>query len=463
MPKILETLKNWFAERFSPISVRIADESGWSSLSSQPNDRPLHEIQELYRSALEATRKNPMAKAIVDITTDFVLGDGILLSSPVSSYRDFIDRFWNHPLNRVDQRLQSMSDELSRAGDLFVALFLNEQDGMSYMRFVTKEEIVEIETAENDWETEIAYHQRIDSAGETKVWLSPSHPEARESEVIMLHYAVNRPIGAGYGEGDLDTVIPWLLRYSRMLEDRVRLNWAIRSFLWFVTVPTHLVEAKQSQYARPPEAGSIVVKDDGEDWEVKSPNLRAADARHDLQAVRHMIDAVGYPPHWRGEPGDANLATANAMQLRPERHLRRRQNHLVFVLQDLIYHSYKRAHAAGKTRAKPSNVPYDELYTVRTTDISRSDNEALARSARDLTGAFSQVFDIVETGGSPTLTRRVLELVFKFAGEPLSDNSLDGIMKEAARSNKNAEGEEPSNNGHDLGQICEFTSSGTGG
>jgi hypothetical protein len=224
-----------------------------------------------------------------------------------------------------------------------------------------------------------------------------------------------------------------------------------------------LVEAKQSQYARPPEAGSIVVKDDGEEWEVKSPNLRAADARHDLQAVRNMIDAVGYPPHWRGEPGDANLATANAMQLRPERHLRRRQNHLVFVLQDLIYHSYKRAHAAGKTRAKPPNVPYDELYTVRTTDISRSDNEALARSARDLTGALSQVFDIVETGGSPTLTRRVLELVFKFAGEPLSDNSLDGIMKEAARSNKNAEGEEPSSNGHDLGQICEFTSSGTGG
>jgi hypothetical protein len=427
MPTILETLKKWFAERFSSVSVRVADEQGWSSLSSQPNDRPLHEIQELYRNALEATRKNPMAKAIVDITTDFVLGDGILLSSPVPSYREFIDRFWNHPLNRVDQRLQSMSDELSRAGDLFVALFLNEQDGMSYMRFVTKEEIVEIETAENDWETEIAYHQRIDTSGEAKVWLSPSHPEARQAEAIMLHYAVNRSIGSGYGEGDLDTVIPWLLRYSRMLEDRVRLNWAIRSFLWFVTVPTHLVEAKQSQYARPPEAGSIVVKDDGEEWEVKSPNLRAADARHDLQAVRNMIDAVGYPPHWRGEPGDANLATAQAMQLRPERHLRRRQNYLVFVLQDLIYRAYKRAYAAGKVRAKPSNLPYDELYTVMKQ--------------------------------SPTLTRRVLELVFKFAGEPLPENSLDSIMTEAGRNNGKAGDDEPSNNGRNLGQIWEFTSS----
>jgi hypothetical protein len=371
-----------------------------------------------------------MAKAIVDITTDFVLGDGIVFSSSVPSYRKFIGKFWNHPLNRVDQRLQAMSDEISRAGDLFVALFFNEQDGMSYIRFVTKEEIVEIETAENDWETEIAYRQLVDYGTENKVWLSPNHPEAEGAKSIMLHYAVNRPIGSGYGEGDLDTVIPWLLRYSRMLEDRVRLNWAVRSFLWFVTVPSHQVEAKQAQYARPPEAGSIVVKDDGEEWEVKSPNLRAVDARHDLQAVRNMIDAVGYPPHWRGEPGDANLATAQAMQLRPERHLRRRQNYLVFILQDLIYHAYKRAYYADKVAAKPSELPYDELYTVHTTDISRADNESLANAAKDITSAFSQLFALVTPEQSPSLTRRALELIFKFAGEPLSDSILDSIMDE---------------------------------
>jgi hypothetical protein len=234
-----------------------------------------------------------------------------------------------------------------------------------------------------------------------------------------------------------------------MLEDRVRLNWAVRSFLWFVTVPTNQVEAKQSQYARPPEAGSIVVKDDGEEWEVKSPNLRAVDARHDLQAVRNMIDAVGYPPHWRGEPGDANLATAQAMQLRPERHLRRRQNYIVFILQDLIYNAYKRAFVAGKARAKPSALPYGELYTIQTTDISRADNEALANAAKDLTAAFYQIFTIVQPQSSPTLARRALDLIFKFAGEPLSENVLDDIMGEADFIEvEEAPEEEPSENGH---------------
>ena len=40
----------------------------------------------------------------------------------------------------------------------------------------------------------------------------------------MLHYAVNRPIGAVRGEGDLTPILPWAKRYSEWLKDRVRLN-----------------------------------------------------------------------------------------------------------------------------------------------------------------------------------------------------------------------------------------------
>ena len=110
----------------------------------------------------------------------------------------------------------------------------------------------------------------------------------------MLHYAVNRPVGALLGESDLSTMIPWLLRYSRMLEDRVRLHWAARAFLYLVTVPSPKVEAKAAQYATPPETGSIVVKDESETWETVTPALRGAKlsprpesrARHDRRRQR---------------------------------------------------------------------------------------------------------------------------------------------------------------------------------
>ena len=84
------------------------------------------------------------------------------------------------------------------------------------------------------------------------------------------------------------------------------------------------------------DAGSIIVKDDQEVWEAVNPHLHGADAGNDMKAVRGMIDAgSGYPPHWRGEAADANLATAQAMQGPTERHLARRQKYFNFMLKDI--------------------------------------------------------------------------------------------------------------------------------
>jgi hypothetical protein len=419
------------------VSATVDDSPGWVPLgvpfgNTGPNDLDFSERIQLYQDALEATRKNPLAKTIVDITTDFVLGDGIQISSPNGRVDRFIGRFWHHRQNQIDQRLQSLADELSRAGDVFVLLFRNPQDGMSYVRFVTKEQIGHIETAENDWETELAYHQLAAVPGSEPIeWLSPNHPNAAEAEAVMLHYAINRPVGAAFGQGDLDTIIPWLLRYSRMLEDRVRAHWATRAFLWFVRVPSHKIDAKREQYSSPPEPGSIVVHDEAESWDVKSPTLRASDAQHDLKAVRHMIDAAGYPPHWRGEAGDANLATATAMQLRPERHLRRRQNYLAFILQDILYHALVRAHQLGKAgRGTLPEQNYRALFTVSVTDVSRSDNKELAEAGQALAAAFSSLFAHVPAGESPSLRRKALQLLFKFFGEPLTEGELEVIGRE---------------------------------
>jgi hypothetical protein len=327
-----------------------------------------------------------------------------------------------------------MCDELSRSGDLFVLLFRNQSDGMSYLRFVTKDRIVKIETAQNDWETELVYHEQQD-LGDPKLWYSPAHESAGEQSAIMLHYAVNRPIGALMGESDLTSMIPWLLRYSRMLEDRVRLHWAVRAFLWLVTVPSNKIQAKREQYRVPPEAGSIIVKDESEKWEVATPTLHGSDASHDLKAVRGMIDAgSGYPPHWRGESGEANLATATAMQAPTERHLLRRQQYFTFILQDILFHAYHRAAEIGRAR-KLASTDYSELFTVSAPDISRSDNEALARSARDITQGMQSLAAQLP-GQSETFTKQLLRIAFKFAGEPQTEDMIEDIYRESIESNE---------------------------
>jgi hypothetical protein len=54
---------------------------------------------------------------------------------------------------------------------VFIAMFRNPQDGMSYIRPIPKSQIIKIEVADNDWETEVAYHERQGPGESPRVWL----------------------------------------------------------------------------------------------------------------------------------------------------------------------------------------------------------------------------------------------------------------------------------------------------
>jgi hypothetical protein len=420
-----------FSTRFA-ISPNLATDDHWQTISGRQHDRTWSEIQEQYTDALTAWRKNPMAWRIISTTVNFVIGEGIMITSPFPALNDFIQRFWLHRKNLMEQRLHSMCEELSRSGDLFVLLFRNPTDGMSYIRFVTKDQIQKIETAPNDWETELVFWE-VAQPGEVQPrrWLSPDHPEAFAADAVMLHYAVNRPMGALMGESDLTTIIPWLLRYSRMLEDRVRLHWAARAFLYLVTVPSNKVDAKSAQYAAAPESGSIVVKDESETWETLTPSLQGADAGHDMKAVRTMIDAgSGLPPHWRGEGGDVNVATAEAMQGPPERFLMKRQQYFIYILEDLLTQAFLRAVEIGAEPAI-SETDYKKIYTIESADVSLRDNSLLAKAASDLAISFATLQNTLQ-GKSPILQRLFTDFIFKFAGETIDDETLEKIITEVA-------------------------------
>ncbi len=416
-------------ERYS-VTPNLSTDNHWQTISGRRHDRSWSEIQELYTDALTAWRKNPMAWRVINTTVNYVVGTGIYLTSPDASLDKFIHDFWNHRKNQMDLRLVPMVEELSRSGDLFVLLFRNTLDGISFIRFVTKDQIQKIETAPNDWETELVYWENP-PAGEyqPRRWLSPSHPDAGMTNAIMLHYSVNKPIGALMGESDLTTIIPWLLRYSRMLEDRVRLHWAARAFLYLVTVPSNKVESKSVQYATAPESGSIVVKDESETWETITPNLRGADAGFDMKAVRQLIDAgSGYPPHWRGEGGEVNVATAEAMQAPPEKFLIKRQEYFVWLLEDILYQAFLRAVEIG-TQSATEQTEYKKLFTVETPDVTLRDNDQLAGGANKMAEAFA-ILQNTLLGKSPTLHRLATDLVLTFAGSPQEDAVLDKIIAE---------------------------------
>lgn len=447
------------------VPVGKADDglTSWTDGSMGANDRDYAAMQSQYSEGLTAWRTNPQARRIIEITTDHVLGDGFRPEAPGQMGR-FLGQFWEHRQNRMALRLPAIVDEIGRAGDVFLVLFRNAGDGMSYVRPVPKSQIIKIETAENDWETEIAYHERRGPGEEPRVWLSPSHPDAAAADAVMVHYAINRPVGALWGDGDLATVTPWLLRYEQMLDDRVRLNAFARSFYWFVKVSKGMVAAVSKKYrdAKPP-AGSIIVHDEGEEWDMKTPNLGAADASNDLQAVRMMI-AVGAaaPPHWLGDSMDVNLATATAMERAAIRHLKRRQMEIADMVIDLCYVAYTRAHGLGMARRAPDRG----AITIALPDLSRDDNLMLAQAGGEMASAFAGLSAALGTG-SRTLRERTLRMFSQFIAEPMDAREIQSILDEleAARpvvAPTPVEGEDDTDGDDELSAIGRIWRNGNG-
>jgi hypothetical protein len=384
--------------------------------------------QEMY-DAREAWRQNPLARRLVGMVTAYVVGNGISLRSEYAPLQRFIDDFWAR--NQLDQRIPEWCDELCRSGEIFPVLFTNPQDRMSTVRCVPASIVERIEWRDGDYEAELRYKEAgFAGTQEEHWWVSPLEPSAAElTTPVMLHYAVNRPVGALRGESDLAPILPWLKRYSRWLEDRVRLNAGVRAFLWIVKAPARLRSELLERYRQPPEPGSVVIADEQETWTAVAPNLHANDAANDGRAIRWMIVAGGPGTSLLdlGEGEDSNLATGQVMTEMRRRFLRRRQAYLAWLLTDLVLVAWGR-YAVGGKRGQRGVTAAD--ITAVLPDISVEDNQKLAQAAMQLASGLGSVAQLV--GNGPAYRKMALRLFVKFAGEQISEHEIEEMLAAGA-------------------------------
>ncbi len=397
-----------------------------------PIDKTWPDLLQEMNDARQAWRQNPIARRMVGLTTSYTVGAGITLQSDYAPMQQFIDAFWAH--NGLEHAVAEWSDELARSGELFPVLFTDPVTGMSSVRMVPACLIDAVQYDVNDYQQELRYREVQLVGAAEKWWRASVQPltVAAVREPVMLHFAVNRPVGAVRGESDLAPILPWLRRYNRWLEDRVRLNAAVRSFLWIVHAPARLRTELQERYRRPPEPGSVIIAEQGaEEWTAVAPNLNATDAEKDGRAIRWMIVAGGPGTALLdiGEGEDSNLATGRAMAEQRRRFLRRRQAYLAQLLIRLTLTAWERYAAALDL---PGRRLTEADIGALTPDISPEDNLDLASSAAQLTKALSDLAQITapESVPGPTFRKAALRLFAKFAGEKLSDAEIAAIVEE---------------------------------
>jgi len=414
---ILERGRRWLVQRLRLETVYI--EPGVGAAVNE-RDRSDYDRETVILQALEAWRLNPLARRIVELTSQYVVGGGITISSSNEQVSKFLKKWWTHELNQMPLRIYEWCDELTRSGELFF-LLSTDAAGMTFVRAIPAIEIKEIQTAKDDLQQEKAFIQKAkmglgEDTIEERVWEAyDSGAEEADKDgrlkTVMVHFAINRPVGAVHGESDLAPMLRWLTRYSSWLEDRARLN-RYRNAFYFTVKSRFVSEAERATRqatlnANPPVPGSILVVDESEKWEVIHPQLEANDASKDGLAIKKMIAAgAGIPLHFLAEPESSTRTTAESAGGPTFRHFEQRQEFFIEIIRLL-------GRIALQRRARyERGLDAEAGIEVQGADLSSRDNAALAIATSTMTSALVNLYDrgLIDE-------REMLRMVYRFAGE----------------------------------------------
>ena len=396
---------------------------GTRSTSQTDRDRFTYDRTDVLQQSLEAWRTNPLARRIVELTFQYVVGGGLTINCKHTAAAAFLNDFWEHRLNHMPIRVSELCDELTRTGNLFV-LISTDAAGMSYIRALPATEIDEIISRANDIEQPLAFKLKssLEDLDPAPILAYDPLTDFNEQSII-LHYAINRPAGAQWGEPDLAPILRWLSRYSSWLEDRARLNRYRNAFLFVVQAKfTSEAQRKARQTAlnaNPPQPGSILVADENEKWSAIHPRLESGDAEKDGLALKKMIAAgAGMPLHFLAEPESSTRTTAEESGGPTYRHFEQRQQYFLWMIEDILKVVISRR---AKTDRKLSG---NFEFSVTGADISSRDNVTLAQAAYYTISVLDDLRD------RKLITNdEVLRLIYRFFGETVD---ADEMLQKAA-------------------------------
>jgi hypothetical protein len=418
---------------------------------------------EIHNQCYEAYNSNPLANYIVEITTNFVLGNGLTITAASRRAQKIIDRFWADPDNHMATRVYSLCTELSLYGEQFIRFFVNPYDGHVKIAQIDPSMIDQIETDPENIEKVVRVHRRPQGPGQN-VWRSnvggvsatglsttgsptagASNADARsrtpaarsynastppssgsggfnvdttagewlECPSQCMQFAINKVSNAKRGKSDLATLLPWLRRYKDWLTDRVRINKYKGAFLWTIKLTgadRKTIDRKRMEYSYPPDPGSIVVHNESEEWSAVQPNISADDVEADGRAIKMMIAmGAGLPEHYLAEGGHVNYATAAEMGLPTFRKFQRRQDEVVLMIRAIVDRVLDEAVKAGTLPAGA-----DRRYDVNVPALVPDDNTTLATAASTMANTLALARDRgwISDGTA-------MKLLFGFANVPV--------------------------------------------
>lgn len=341
-------------EAFTRADIELAlDDRGWLVPGRQWTSA---DLDAQTRTTLVAKsrlywQRDPLCEQAVRLWTDYALGQGITYKAEDDGVQKQLDQFSKHRRNKsiMDSEGQRCSSKkLLIDGEVPFAIFI-EDGGRKVIRRLDPLQITDIITDPDDEEHVLGYRRltannkvlyyadwRCD-AGDLAMLEKQNDPQTKgklagkiEQDVKLYFRPFNTILKRG--KGLLFTAVDWSKEHRRFMEARVAITQALSKFAWKKKVKggqaivDSITRRMESTYAqagmtmveRHPEnaPGGTWVENYGMDLTPMPRVTGGSEATEDGRNLRLMhCCATGILPHYYGDGGDVNLATATAMEL----------------------------------------------------------------------------------------------------------------------------------------------------
>ena len=385
------------------------DEDGWRKLTgnSKRDLSPLTQsrMQEL---ALYLWESNLLANRIIELPIAFLLAEGVKLVAQDEIVQEWLDRFWDDPINAMDLKLVKKVRELSLFGEQCWPTFVNEVNGHVRLGYLDPALIETVVTDPDNGEQPIGIVTVKDKKGQARRYrvIVNGSEEAlftRRTRAIRetfddgecFYFTINDLSNGKRGRSDLLAQIDWLDGYEQYLFGELDRAQFMRAFIWDVTLKNATAEdvKKRAKEIVPPPPGSTRVHNDSEEWSAVTPDLKTQDSAENARLFRnHIMGGASQPEHWYGGGGDVNRATAAEMGDPTFKMFTMRQKYIGYILQCVAKYQIRQRELAT-TGSEPDLSEDIYQVAVQWPEMVSSDISKYATALSQVTIAVGQAID----------------------------------------------------------------------
>lgn len=383
----------------------------WRRLTQSPADLSPLTQERMQSLALHLYDRNALGKRILELTKDFVVGEGFDIDSADEDIKAQIERFWCDGQNDMAARVHAITLELGLYGEQALAVFVNEASGAVRVVSISPTSIKNVISAPGNpdiaYAISLASSDGIDEQRYLKVIREDDDPESatygqlvgqQPGETIKIgdreipfyvpaglpggnrlvgcfFVAVNKVMAAHRGRSDLLPIADFLDLYDRLVFDEAERMSFLRAFCWDVTVKGNAGEAElatKAQQRGAPPPGTVNYHNESETWEPLSPALGSQDSSTTADLILSLIaTGAGLPKHWLNGLMEVNKATASEMGEPGLKRLATRQEVVTAFLRRILCFVLDQAALAGAVKRPAEDEKWD--FTLSAPEMSSRD------------------------------------------------------------------------------------------